>query len=917
MSFRFSRSALLILDVIFIILLSINIPPAQAQKSFDFLNFKPYRKSVPTPTETLGYEPGVQHTNFRDQERVLFAIAQAAKDRVKVIEYGKSVEGRPLRLYVIASPEHLASLENLRVQNQSLADPRLLRSDSEGKLIAKKAPAFVWLNHCIHGDESAAFESAMWTFYAFAASDSPAIKEALQNSVVLLNPVFNPDGHERFAVWYTSVAIGSPERFAYEKKQPWAISGRFNHFRFDMNRDKMAQSQPETQQETTAFLHWMPQVFVDEHGQVENYFFPPDAQAIHAMIDPKRLEKWTDIFGKANGSAFDKNGWMYVTRETFDFFYPGYLDTWTTLSGAIGMTFETDGGGNLATRRGDETISTLNDAMAHHYTTAVTTVLTASKHREELLKDYLSYRKSAISGGKTEKLKRVVVPFTKDSKRMSELASVLLRVGIEVKELKTPLTSEKAHPYFSASTKNEAITKSFPAGSLLIEISQPQGRLARAILEPDAEFDPAFVKEQLARRERNDKKNERERKEEYMFYDITAWSLPYTFDLPAFWLEDSTNVETLPLKLDALNRVKLAASTAVEPPKQSAVAYVIPYDRENAATLALRLMAEGFRLAAVTQPAKISHVVRERGTFIARVSRNPETLFKRLSELSKELEVPVIPVDTAYSEDTEIGIGSGSIQDLKAPSIAVVQDDSVSHTGFGAVWNLLNQTGLKFTALRLSALNSSNLDHFNVVIFPDGGGYGTELGKTGIDKLKEWAREGGVLIGLGEGGSWMLDKEAAISSVTTIGSDGDDKSDDKPKEDKKEDKPKSEKAKNKKPADLAGAIFRAKLDTTHFLGYGFDREEIAVPLGGDTFWKPTTKGSNVLTFGADKQRLAGFAWPDNTEKLLANSAYVVDEPLGSGHALLFLSDPTFRAMWPGLRRLTLNGILFGPRRSGR
>ena len=200
--------------------------------------------------------------------------------------------------------------------------------------------------------------------------------------MILLNPVFNPDGHERFVVSFNAAATGSADSWAFENDTPWLMQGRFNHNRFDMNRDKIAQSQPETQQETREFLRWLPHVFVDQHGQPETYFFPPNAQATNPNIDRVRMEKWTTLFGKANGAAFDKNGWTYVNRETYDLFYPGYLDSFSSLCGAIGMTYETDGGGNLVTRKGDGTLTTLRDATAHHFETALATAQSAASNRK-------------------------------------------------------------------------------------------------------------------------------------------------------------------------------------------------------------------------------------------------------------------------------------------------------------------------------------------------------------------------------------------------------------------------------------------------------------------------------------------------------------------------------------------------------
>ena len=508
-----------------------------AEPVYDFYARGPYRANVPKPSAVLGYEAGGKHTTYRDQERVLLAIAQAAKERVRLVQYGVSVEGRPLRLVIVSSPENLARLDVIRASVGKLADPRRIANASEEAGLVRDTPVVTWINHCIHGSETASFEAVLWTLYTLAASESPEVTAALRNSVVILNPVYNPDGHERFVVYYNGIAVGSPEGFALEKEQPWAVAGRLNHYRFDLNRDKIAQSQIETRQETAAFLRWNPQVFVDQHGQPETYFFPPNARAVHRQADRARVEKWTSVFGRANGAAFDRYGWNWVNRETFDLFYPGYLDSWTTLSGAIGMTYETDGGGNLARRRDDETVSTLRDGTAHHVEAALATIFESAKNREALLKDFVTFKRGAIAAGKTDKMRAVVLLPGTDPGRLAELAHLLARVGVEARLSRAPFTVARAHGYLTKTAKAER--RMFPAGTLIVDFAQPQGRVARAFLEPDADLEPAFVKEQLARQARNEAKNPNEQREEYGFYDTTAWSLPLTYGVEAFWTEDA------------------------------------------------------------------------------------------------------------------------------------------------------------------------------------------------------------------------------------------------------------------------------------------------------------------------------------------------------------------------------------------
>ncbi len=865
---------------------------------YSFYTHLPYRNSVPRPSQILGYEAGDTHTTYREQEQTLLALAAAAKDRVRVFDIGVSSEGRPLRLFAVTSPRNLARLDALRQNNLRLSDPRTLKPEAADAL-TKTSPAFVWINHCIHGDESASFESAMWLLYTLAASESAEVETALDHCVLILNPVFNPDGHERFAVYNNSLALGIEGGDTPEGREPWAVVGRYNHYRFDMNRDKIAQSQPETQAESAAFLNWHPQVFVDLHGQVENYFFPPNSSPVNRETDTSRIETWTSLFGKANAAAFDRYGWQYVTRERFDLYYPGYLDSWTTLSGAVGMTYETDEGGRLATKRDDGSLITLRDGTAHHLEAALATLFAASEHRERLLSDFVRYRRGVFTETLASSMKRVVILPGTDPDRLAALEERLKRSGIEVGRAEAAFTSERAHPYGEGDPKAAGKKQVFPAGSLLISLVQPQGRLAKTLLEPNTPLSTTFLREQAEKRKRNLKKNLEEPTEDYDFYDITAWSLPFAFDLQAFWTEDEkgSGRGRERGKTEAPGEVTPAYSLSPSP-SSVPVAYLIRYDRERAAVLALKLLGEGFRVAALTKPGKAGGQPLERGSFIVRTERNPDTVHEAIRRLSKTLNVPVVPLGSSYSDEASVGLGSAFLQNLKRPRIAVAADDRVSLTGYGGVWHFLEkELGVPFTPVSLRSLRGNTLAKYNVVIFPNGNGYTAALGKAGVDALKEWVSGGGALIGLENGGTWFADKEAGLTSAAIVGADA------KPEE------------KEKRPTSLPGAMFRARLNREHFLGFGYAQDEIVMPLSGSLFLKPTPKGTNVVTFAKSNLLVSGFAWEDNTEKLLSETAAVIDEPTGAGHVLLYLTDPTFRDLWRGLHRLLTNGILFGPNRT--
>jgi len=183
---------------------------ARDDARFSFYDRGPYRPGIPRPESLLGYPIGEANTQYAAQERVMLAIAGAAKDRVHVEDFTTTYERRPMRLYIVSSPENIARLDDIRRDLDKLADPRS-GSPAEIDAIAARTPPVVWISGSVHGDESPGFEACMQLLYQLAASEEPATLAALKNAIVVINPSSNPDGHERFTVWYNSVSVGSPD----------------------------------------------------------------------------------------------------------------------------------------------------------------------------------------------------------------------------------------------------------------------------------------------------------------------------------------------------------------------------------------------------------------------------------------------------------------------------------------------------------------------------------------------------------------------------------------------------------------------------------------------------------------------------------------------------------------------------------
>jgi hypothetical protein len=890
--------------IVFTLLLLV-CPMAGAAQTFDFYARGPYRPAVPRPEAITGYAAGEQHTMYAVLQHYLDTLVATAGERARIERWGETAEHRPIRALIISDPANLARLDQIRADLAELADPRRT-SPARAAEIAAKDPAVAVFQYSVHGNEPAGFEAAMQVAYQLLASDEPQTLELLKSLVVVLNPSANPDGHERFAAWYNSVAVGADNPYAFEQTEPWSVSGRYNHFRFDMNRDLLAQSQPEVRAMMAGVMRWRPQVFVDHHSTTATYFFPPVAPAVNRNLPPQTT-KWFDTYGRGNAAAFDRFGWQYFVRGVFDFFYVGYWDEWATFQGATGMTYETDGGPEFNKRRDDGTITTFRDGIAHHFVASLATLETTVQNRRNRLVDYYEFRRSALAEAAVDRMKRIVIVPGTDARMTAHVVGLLLSNGIEVTRLAQAGSSRAAHAYLGG----PASARTFPVGSYVIDLNQPQRRIAKGMLEPDAEFDRGFVERELGKFQRNRRRGEGADKEDYGFYDITAWSLPFSFNLEAYWTEDAA-----PGPGAAVTDTVLLAPPAPTPTR-AGTAYAFPNDNIGAARLALALQREGFRLAVATQPMRADGRTYPRGTFVARVQRNPPALHDRIAALAPPLGVAVTAVQSAFADTGDVGTGSSDVWALHGPKILVAVGDGVYETSYGSLWHFLTrELGAPFTPVPLRNIGRmDDLNTYNVIIVPDGAAarMRRELGDGGATALKAWVRSGGVLIGFGGAGELAANKDLEFSTVASIGADSAMKADTTA--------PGSipplvsaTAAPKDRPEWIPGAIFRATLDQTHWLTLGYTGDRLPVFLDGDVFWRPSKAGANPVSFTGDSLVLAGFTWPGNTARLLKGTTWAAVENQGSGRVVLFLSDPLFRAFWRGPARLVTNAILIGPNR---
>lgn len=910
-----------------VVLASLSSTFGQEEAPFDFYTRGGYRQEVPRPQSILRYDVGVQHTTYAQMEKVIEAIAKAAPDRVKIFEIGLTNEYRMQYAIAISSPENMARLDEIRAANAKLTDPRTT-SPAEAQRIAQSIPAIAWMAYTIHGNESASFETMMQVVYQLAASNEPKTLDILKNTVVVVIAGENPDGHERFATWYNSVAMGNADRNAFEHREPWSIWGRFNRYRFDLNRDNISATQAETRNLQKAFFDWNPHVVVDHHGQTSQFFFPPAALPINPNLPQPVTNNWLDKFGRANAAAFDDLNWAYYARDVFDLFYPGYWDSYPSLNGAIGMTYETDGGGNKGLRwtRDDGTIVTFRSSIAKHFVASMTTLETLSAHREKRLKDFYDFRRNAMA--EKDKVRQIVIIPDRDPVKAADLLEILLRAKVEIRIAKNSFSSNLSHSYEMKDAPAEK--KTFPAGSIVIDLNQPQRKLIKGLLEQDTPQDAAFVREQVEKFQRNEMRGKSVEKEDYSFYDITAWSLPLAFDLEAYWTEDSSSVEGVSVTGDTVNEFRKGDVSG-----RAKVAYVIPYETDGAGAMAIRLLKDGFRVNVATKTMNAGGRNWEPGTFVVRIARNSEKVHDAVAKLSTELGVKVTAINSGYGDEGDTPIGGENVVSLRSPKIAVLADEGVSQTSYGSLWWTLDRYGIEFTALTFGSIRAGALKPYNVLILPDGqaGRYMSGFGQGGVNALKEWTRNGGTVITFKGASVFAALKDVGMTTSKLVGSEEEGEG----KSGKKEDatdtsvpsNPKNDKqdwqspvlppiaspsaTAGKVPEGVAGAIMRARVDRTTKFSFGIDDDHVPVLLASGYFFQYSKEGSNVLVFEANPSKpltISGFVWEGNTERLLKGTSHMIAERDGSGQVILFAEDPFFRGIFRSLTRPFFNSILF-------
>ena len=844
-----------------------------------------YDASIPTLVQVAGHDFREEITPPDQVVAYLEALAGAAPERTELMWTGETWEGLPTVMLVIGSAERMARLEALKTDLRRLADPRTLEGGDAERLISE-LPVVTALVHGVHGNEISSSGAAMAEAYHLLAAQGDATVELiLRESLILIDPMQNPDGRARF-VFQNTMARARWEDAApasAEHDEPWP-GGRVNHYLFDLNRDWFAQTQPETRGRVAALLEFMPHVVVDVHemGGNSTYYFPPNAIPGNAWTTDEQREL-TDVFGAANAASFDERGFAYFNRDTYDAFYPGYGVSWPMAQGAIGATYEQASARGLVLLRSDGDRLTYGDGVLHHFTAAIQTAVTAATHRERILRSFLEFRASAVALGRSG-AREYVLTSEHDPGMARRLAETLVRSGIEVNKALEPVTVGG---------------RTLPAeGTYIVPMDQPTHRLIRNLLDPHTPMDADFVERQIERRAN---------RLPDQIYDVTAWSLPSLWDVDLIIANRPTGTATV--SLNYTRQMNDVVSL-----RDATVGYLMPWGT-NAAAAVAEALREGLRIRSAGDGFTLGGRDYAVGTAIIRNSDNGPDLAQRLARIAMRHGAEVVLIDDSYVREG-MSLGSNRVRHLTEPRVLLVYDQPGQTYSVGWARYVLEQRyGQRTTAVRASSLGRADLSDFDVIVFPSGN-YGGVVGDGMQDELREWMSDGGTMITMAESTRW-----AARSGLlaTTAERRGGREEGDEPPDSQTVDQPidflEAIAPSDEAPEQTPGAIVRGFLDTGHWLASGTDGE-IGVLVEGSRIFSPITldRGTNVGRYAeADDLVMGGIVW-DDAKPQLASKPFLVHQPMGSGQLIAFAEDPNYRAYAEATQLLFINAVLLGPGR---
>ncbi|RVU31904.1 peptidase [Rheinheimera riviphila] len=904
--------------------------------------------AITPPEQVLGFPVGKQ-TATPEQINQLVALWAKESDKIVYQQYATSYEGRPLHLLAISSTKNLAKLPDIQQKVQQLANPS---GQSSGQLeqIVNDLPAIAWMAYSIHGNESSGADAALALIYQLIAADDPKITELLDNMVVLVDPMMNPDGRARFTKMLEQHRGTAPnvdgQSMLHAGVWPY---GRSNHYYYDLNRDFYLLQAPETRGRVALINQWYPQLMIDGHemGSSDTFLFGPSREPINSNI-PQSKHKWGKIFAKDQAAGFDQKKWTYYTGEWFENLYPGYSN-YAEYRGAVHILYEQARTAEDGIRLENGLIRTYAQSVHHQLQSSLSNLETLAAHSKDIYRDFVKDRQLVTSSDSPYADKSYVILPTANRKRLEHFVSLLQAQNIDVQQTSAAISVREVTDQLG----QKFTEKTLPKGALVIRARQPEARLLNAILEFNATIKDEVLLEEYQRTLRDGSS---------VMYDNTAWNLTMMLGLNA-WEVGQDITQSLQ---DFAPHPLVVAAAANADADQHNLGWLVNGDDDASVGFAARLMEQGVQVRLINKAGVLGKLIFNRGTIAVLKSDNPQ-----LADLAAQVATAAKDVNTDLQSLMQ-GLGDGDLPDiggshfelLQAPKLAIVGQGGVSQLDFGAIWHMVDtHLGIRHSHLDLASLLRDDLRQYNVIVLPH---MNAKLDKGQLAALSTWVEAGGTLISIDGATGQLLSGEIStvkplaaaigdaakydlslqrewLASQTTLANKAAVQSyvvpetielpwlaDPKVKGlDKEQLKTWEQWSGHFMPS---GAFLAGRVDQQHWLSFGTepqlpllfsnhpllmsdDASEAVVRIGVMTENKSAVTrklGWSTLPAGQDvRVRMSGLLWPEAAQRV-TNTAYLTREAKGNGQIIMFAGQPVVRGGTKGTERLLLNAIVYGP-----
>ena len=682
----------------------------------ELVDHLPASSCVPSPDQVLHHIVGAPDVlDYTKEINAYMRLLAEKSPRVKVLSIGKSEEGREMLAVFVSDEANLARLDRYKEITRRLADPRGLSEAEAHKLIAEGKPIY-WADGSIHSPETGAPEMLMELAYRLAVEETPFIQKIRQDSIVMITPIVEVDGHDRVV-----------DLYLYHKKHPadppYPLTWWGHYVAHDNNRDSMGMSLALSRNMLKAFLDWHPTVMHDLHESVPYLYIMTGTGPYNAWLDPIVISEWQEM-AYHEIEEMTKRGVIGVwTHGFYDGWAPNYLLSIANNHNSIGRFYETFGNGGADTRvrtlppsdtarewyRPNPPLAKVKWSARNNINMQESAILfgmnNVAANKQEFLTNF--YLKSRRAVEKARKEGPAAWVFPADDTRPDEQAGLLNLLemqGVEVqrtsKEFRLPAPASSGEsadkrPSRRRSDASEAAAADdkkpaeagekkpaetvFPAGSYVVRMDQPYSRLADAVLDTQY-YNP------------HDPRS----------YDDTGWTLGALRNVKAVRVTDAA---ILDLPMEKMGTIVVPGGVSGE-----GSTFLINHNTDNAlATLRFR-MAD-VAMEAAEEPFELDGMKFKAGTFIIRKADRGA-----LDQAARELGIKVV------ATKSEIKVAT---HPLEAPRVALVhnwqntQNDGWYRLAFESLkipYTYIADTKLRETAnLRQS---------FDVIILPPMGGFG-------------------------------------------------------------------------------------------------------------------------------------------------------------------------------------------------